>query len=143
MNITKDDIEDDSKGFVLAILGRSKATNETYIFGCYVYQPWIHGASIQTREADHWEHRLLFQISPRHDFFRGKVGRPPWSVVGDDIHFGYSHAGVGIELSDGLRSARLTHEMGGSAGETIFEASVWRGVFTTDIEVQVIEIWRN
>ncbi|KAH7128204.1 hypothetical protein B0J11DRAFT_483916 [Dendryphion nanum] len=142
LEISSESIEEDSEGFIVIISGQSNAAKEAFTFGCYSFQPWNDKESIQARDAPQWVQCSLFQISPVHSFFPGKIGQPAWKFSDGGLQFGQSDQGAGITLGEDLRTALFTHNVLVNA-DTAFEAVEWKGDFSVEIEIDAIEIWRN
>ncbi|ODM15015.1 hypothetical protein SI65_09510 [Aspergillus cristatus] len=126
---------------VLLFSGSIAQTDEDILFGAFIPEPCKDGNEIQERD----EHRLdllscfLFQLSPVHDVSWGNVGRPGWSVIGNELCFGDKDNGAALVLNNGMKAATLIWNV--EQKDPAYTASAWRGKDTMQVEVKAIEIW--
>ncbi|KAM5438265.1 hypothetical protein MferCBS31731_005126 [Microsporum ferrugineum] len=125
------------------VSGKNKKTGDVSVFGSYIAVPSKDGDGIQSTEEEkavHWQDSCLFELSPVHDIYSGNRGSPGWKIVEDSLCFGNRENGFALELSSGLRSAAVFHNVDGKQ-QPVYNASKWRGNWQLEFEIEEIELW--
>lgn len=125
----------------LLVISGHTAANETYVLGVFIARPPIDGPCIQSGESDFDETALLFQLSPTHDVFRGKIGAPAWYSNNDGFIFGDKDYGAALALDGALINARFTHRLSDADAKTVYGPTVHRGDFQTLLSIDGFEVW--
>lgn len=124
----------------LIISGRT-AAHDTCIFGAFVACPLLDGPSIQGCGSDPEATAVLFQLSPTHDVFRGKIGAPAWSVIDEKLVFGHGDHGAALTLNSTSANAHFTHKPSGNIDKAIYSATEHRCEFEMSFTIEKIELW--
>ena len=128
-----------SESGLLIISGRTATS--TCIFGAFVSPKLLDGRCIRDGGAAFEETVLLFQLSPVHDVFRGRIGALAWSESDDGVVFGNQLHGVALTVDKLMRNARFTHHPSEDARETAYRATEHRGGFEMAFTVDEVELW--
>jgi len=127
---------------VLLVSGKIVKTGEDAIFGAFIPEPSKDGSNIQPRDEDRDDlfSCFLFELSPVHDVSWGNVGRPGWSVTGnDELCFGENGNGAALVLGKSLETASLIRNV--EQQDPVFIANAWRGNGSMQLDVEAIEVW--
>ncbi|EFR01686.1 hypothetical protein MGYG_04689 [Nannizzia gypsea CBS 118893] len=141
-SIAKDISASPGTAFFL-ISGKNRETGDACLFGSYIAIPCKDGGAIQSTEEEkviNWQDTCLFELSPVHDIYPGKVGSPGWTGTEQNLCFGNRANGVALELENGLCSAAVFHTVEGNQ-EPVYSASSWRGNWQLKFDIEEVELW--
>lgn len=125
----------------LLVISSHTATNEIFVLGAFIARPLMDGPCVQSGGPDFDETACLFQLSPTHDVFRGRVGAPAWCTNSDGLIFGDKDYGVALALDESLMIARFTHRLSDADGRAVYGPTVHRGDFETLLSIDGFELW--
>jgi hypothetical protein len=124
---------------VLLVSGHN-SVNDRYLFGVFISPKMLDGRRIQYARPAFEETVLLFQLSPVHDVFRGRIGALAWVETEDEIVFGNENHGASLAIEKRVRRARFTHNPSEAVGEVVYGATGHRGKFEVEFTIDRIEL---
>jgi hypothetical protein len=125
----------------LLIVSGHTAANNTCIFGAFVSPKLLDGHRIRDSGGSGFEETvLLFQLSPVHDVFRGRIGALAWCETDDGIVFGNEHHGAALAIDRLMANARFTHNPSEAVQETTYCATENRGKLEIPFTIDKVEL---
>ncbi|EFE32160.1 uncharacterized protein ARB_01051 [Trichophyton benhamiae CBS 112371] len=125
------------------VSGKNKETGDVCMFGAYIAVPSKDGGEIQSTEEEkviNWQDSCLFELSPVHDIYPGKVGSPGWTSTEDNLCFGNRANGVAFDIENDLRNATVSHTVDRKQ-EPVYNPSSWRGNWQMKLDIEEVELW--
>jgi hypothetical protein len=124
---------------VLLVSGYN-SVNGRYTFGVLISPEILDEQRILEARPAVGETVLLFQLSPVHDVFRGRVGALAWVETGDEVVFGNRNHGASLAVEKRMRRARFTHNPSEDVREVVYSATGHRGGFEVEFTIDRIEL---
>lgn len=125
----------------MLVVSGSTIAGERYVFAAFSLEPSKDGKAIVRADSSLWEGAALVQLAPVQDVFRGIVGQPGWNTSARDVCFGNVREGAAMVLTDGLRSARISHNVGDDKSRSVYKTADWRDNWAVEFEIDGVEIW--
>jgi hypothetical protein len=125
---------------LLVISGRTNA-GETCMFCVFIARPLVDGPCIQDGGTGFKDTAMLFQLSPIHDVFRGKLGARAWTATDEGIVFGNEGHGAALIIDNPLTHVRFTHTPTELIEDAIYLPTEGRGEFETQFTIDKVELW--
>jgi hypothetical protein len=129
---------------LLLFSARAEGDGQPYVFGFWSEHPAEDKAAIQSPGNSEYQVSSLFQLSPIHDVFPGRLGKPAWHAADGEIVFGDQSGGVFIRFRTGLHQVLVAHHVVEPELENesnVFTATDWRGNWELEICPDYVEYW--